>query len=108
MNGIPQRVDAHDPHEILRRRLSENRPRRDPRVREEHVEPAVCVDSLLDDFGDLGLVRGVELPRVHLDVRVQRAQLALVRREVVVVVVAHVDGARAVLRELVHRRAADA
>ena len=102
----PQRIHAHHLHKLLRRVVVEQLHAADSRVGEEDVQPAVPLNCIVDDGLDGRLVRGVKLPRVHVDAREQRGHLALVRREVLAVKVADVDGPRAVGGELVRRGSA--
>ena len=80
----------------------------DARVRKKHVQPAVLGHGLVHDALDGRLVRGVEAARVYVDPRIQGVELADVRRQVRVAVVADEDGAGAVGGEEVRGRAADA
>lgn len=111
VNGskVPQDVCPQRLHELLAFDVHEDfRLPDDPRVREHDVQSAVFRHRLVHHAFHVGLVRGVEVPGVDVDVRVEGFQLALVRRQVLVRVVADVDGSGAVVGELVGGGAADA
>lgn len=79
LGNMPRRISLHDLHEFALLNVLEVGGRaHDTRVGEEDVEPAVPRHSLLDHCLHGRLVGGIELSRVHLDVGVELAQVALV------------------------------
>lgn len=69
-------------------------------ISEVNVETAVALERVVDYLLHRLLVGRVELARVDIDFGPQRVDLALVRLEVAVIVVAQVDGFGAVLGKL--------
>ena len=105
----PERVHPQNVHKVVGVDLAEQGVRADGAgVGEEDVESAVPLQSIVDHLLHRLLVGGVELPRVHVDLVPQAVDLALVRLEVAVIVVADVDGLGAVLRELMGGGSSDA
>jgi hypothetical protein len=80
----------------------------DPRIREKHIQPAVSADGIVHHPLDLRLLGRIHLHDMDVGGRVEGRELALVRRQMAVVVVADVDGTGAVGGELVRRGTADA
>lgn len=85
-----------------------HRPSDDTGVGEEDIQPAIPTQRVFDDLLDLGLLRGVKLPRVDFDGGEGCVDLLLVRLQVRAVVVADVDGFGAALCVLVGCGSADA
>lgn len=108
-NVLPKSIHPHRIHKLvpinLRKQLGLPH---NPGIREENVQPAVLGNRIVDNGRHGLLIRGVELPHVHVHARVERLHLALVRGQVGVVVVADVDCLGAVVGELVGAGAADA
>lgn len=99
---IPKCVYPQNIHKILGRHIRKQGMRtRDPRVGEDDIQPAVFLDGIIHHSLDGCFVRGVELPRVDLTLRIQGLDFLLVVFEEFVVKVADVDCFGAVLGVLV-------
>lgn len=109
MQFVPLRISPHDLIELVPARLRDPlRTDTDARVREEDVQPAVLLQRLVHDAGNVLLLPGVHFPGMNVHCRVERVELPLVRFQVRGVVVADEDGFGAVPGELVDGGTADA
>lgn len=100
---VPESIDAHRPHEAVRLGIKQVLAVGDAGIGKHDVEAAIQLQRLLDDALDRGLVGGVEAPRVHLDGRIQRLQLSLMRLEMLAAKVAQKHCFCPILGELVRR-----
>lgn len=105
----PESISPHSIHKPIRINL-----RKQPRlpdnasIRKENIQPTILGHRIIDHSHHGLFVAGIELPHVHVDAGVEGFHLALVRCQMLVVVVADVDCFSAVVGELVGAGAADA
>jgi len=107
--NAPQSIRPHHRHKILRRTL-QHPPRRqtNPRIRKEHIQPPIQLQTLVHDRFDVVLAPGVHASALHFHARVQGGDFAFVGVEVRGGEVADEDCFGAVAGELVGGGAADA
>lgn len=105
----PQNICPHRPHKLpplnLRKHLMRPHHRR---IREHDIQAPIILQRLIHHRFHGCFVRGIEMPCVDIDIRVEGVEFPLVYREELIAVVAEEDGAGAVLGELVRAGAADA